>query len=636
MKIGQSFHWKHGFLLLFACMFFAAAYLPAPPARPSIIDHDLLRDATQNRHNPRYSLDSLVPALEAELKDTALSPISRRALVLNAALAHSISEQGQYTRSAGILLRILPTFESMGDICAQAFANLWLSYNYNMLEQYDRAAGYARTAVTLYTRCGDLQGLSNAFNSVGNNFHKEHQNDSAEYYYQQSALVAAKGDYLYGIARAHNNIANINLAQKQYDLALRNFRAAVSQMQELSHKPAVFFINNIGLAYLKMGKPDSALFYIRMALDSMGTQQDHSLKMNIYGNMSNAYAELGDFQHAYSAQETLISLNQIALNERNFAQLAERDAIYQSEAKQQKIALLEADTALKEQEIARAVDRRNILLGTIVTLLVVAGLGWLAYRNKRQSNKLLSEQKNRIELMNALLEDRVRERTEALSRVNAELDQLLYRSSHDLRTPITKLKGLIGLLEVEKVHGESLKLMSLVSLSVGHLDKLNLSICEAGNIRIHTPKIVNIQLSELVGEIQGKLAHPQLKTQFSPPGGCQVHADKWLLGLAILELLQNALDAMEGREVTVTFTCPSSKAGYEILVADNGPGIPAPLQPKVFELFSKGNNHPGRHGLGLYKARLAVEKMGGKLELLPGEANGSVFRITLQAPAFTA
>lgn len=604
-------------------------------AQTTILDDPLLRDAGARHYNRPWDVDSLIATLETELEDSSLDPESRHAIVATTALAYALSIQGQYTRSASIFLKVLPLFERSHDLPAQGFTHYWLSFNYKMRLQYDVAEGYARKSVALYRQADREAGVSDALNSLGNALHKQEKQDSAIHYYQQSGQVALEVGYAYGVARSYNNVGNIHLLRHESEEALENYRKALAITQEHSLESPSFYINNIGGAYLQMGKPDTALLYVQLALDSMGPQPEHGLRINVYSNLALACAALGDFERAYHAKDTLLKLNQTVFQERQYAQLAEKEAIYETEAKQQRIALLEADNALKALEIARSIDRRNILVAMVITLVVLAGLGWLAYRNKRQSNKLLHEQKKRIELMNALLEEKVLERTEALSRVNAELDQLLYRSSHDLRTPITKLKGLMSLLENEQDPAESLKLMDLVSLSVRNLDSLNLSVCEAGNIRIHTPKRVSIALPTLVAEIREQMGDHKQECVFLPPTGCNLHADKWLLRLALHELLQNALDAQQGKPSKVTFLCEQEKSGSTLRISDDGPGVPPDLQTKLFELFSRGNNHPSRHGLGLYKARLAIEKMGGRLDLEVGSPKGAVFLIRLPAPAFS-
>ncbi|MBL0019106.1 MAG: ATP-binding protein [Bacteroidetes bacterium] len=65
-------------------------------------------------------------------------------------------------------------------------------------------------------------------------------------------------------------------------------------------------------------------------------------------------------------------------------------------------------------------------------------------------------------------------------------------------------------------------------------------------------------------------------------------------------------------------------------VEDQGPGIPAGIQQTLFDLFVRGNNSPSHFGLGLYKARLAVQRMGGNLSYRSAAGGGTVFEILVR------
>lgn len=69
---------------------------------------------------------------------------------------------------------------------------------------------------------------------------------------------------------------------------------------------------------------------------------------------------------------------------------------------------------------------------------------------------------------------------------------------------------------------------------------------------------------------------------------------------------------------------------FRLTVADEGPGIPEGIQQTLFDLFVKGNNSPKHFGLGLYKAQLAVQRMGGVLSYRSEAGAGTVFEIAVR------
>jgi signal transduction histidine kinase len=578
--------------------------------------------------------DSMLIRLDQRLKEASLVKGSFEENAIHTAEAIIFTYEGQYSRSLGLLHDVLIAFESTKDIAGQAYVHRWMSSDYKMLEQFAIAEKHAHRSFELFTQAHQPKGMADAANALGNALSKQGKIEEALVAYEQSKTISDEAHYAIGLSRAFNNIANLNREKGQMELALQNYQRALAIADSAKEEGPAFYLNNIGGIYLEMGKAEEGLTFIQMARSTAGPTPNFSLQINVYGNLARAYAAIADFENAYKAKDTLLILNNNMFNARNFALIAEKEALYQKEKDVQKIELLSKDNLLKELEISHGSDRNRLLIVLVITLLLIGALGWMAYRNKRQSNKLLSLQNNRIELMNALLEEKVQQRTNDLIRVNNELDQLLYRSSHDLRTPITKLKGLLSLVVDEKDPVQLAKYLSMLDVSVQQLDKLNLSICEAGNIRIHAPKLENLHLRALVTELVATSFSETLQWQM--PTDMVVHADKWLLSLALEELIQNALDAVGGKQCLVTLECKTDAQTQTIQVSDNGPGVPESMHERLFDLFSKGNNAAGHHGLGLYKARLAVERLGGSLHLVNAAQSGATFVITLQAPVFSS
>ena len=105
----------------------------------------------------------------------------------------------------------------------------------------------------------------------------------------------------------------------------------------------------------------------------------------------------------------------------------------------------------------------------------------------------------------------------------------------------------------------------------------------------------------------------------------------------LLNLLDNAIKYSPSGS-TVTLACRRDSGRYTVTVSDNGPGIPAELQPRIFERFfradkarSRSEGETGGAGLGLSIARWIVEAHQGQLVLTRSDASGTVFTATLPA-----
>ncbi len=106
--------------------------------------------------------------------------------------------------------------------------------------------------------------------------------------------------------------------------------------------------------------------------------------------------------------------------------------------------------------------------------------------------------------------------------------------------------------------------------------------------------------------------------------------DPKLMRLAVSNLLSNAIKySPDGGTVVFRVTCNGSTFGFS--VKDNGIGIPAEDQPRLFEAFQRAGNvrHIGGTGLGLYVTKLAVELHQGKITFESQEGQGTEFRVTI-------
>ncbi len=102
----------------------------------------------------------------------------------------------------------------------------------------------------------------------------------------------------------------------------------------------------------------------------------------------------------------------------------------------------------------------------------------------------------------------------------------------------------------------------------------------------------------------------------------------------VLNLLVNAKQALAGQDDSrISLTCRrvTSAAGAhaELVVANNGPGIPPADRAEIFEPFY--TTRPGGTGLGLAIARQLLQEQGGRIRILDREGGGVAFRVTLPA-----
>jgi heavy metal sensor kinase len=221
----------------------------------------------------------------------------------------------------------------------------------------------------------------------------------------------------------------------------------------------------------------------------------------------------------------------------------------------------------------------------------------------------------------------------------AELRRFTADASHELRTPLTALRA-VGEAALRSDRGDPKSLREALSSMLEETRRLSdlvealLLLARADTERL-SPSLQPVDLSGLVGEVRETLlvlAEEKSQRIEITTKNLVVRADRELLRLALLNLLHNAI-RYSGEGTVVCMRVKLREKTTLVEVMDQGPGIAAEHQQKIFERFyrvDKGRSRArGGAGLGLSIARWAVERQGARIELESGPGRGSLFRIVM-------
>ena len=219
---------------------------------------------------------------------------------------------------------------------------------------------------------------------------------------------------------------------------------------------------------------------------------------------------------------------------------------------------------------------------------------------------------------------------------NVAKGRFLAQISHELRTP---LNAVIGLVEIESANatGASRQRLRTVATSARDLavmldDAVDYSALTEGRVAV-TPKPValrpELSASLLVFDLQARNQGRELSVGIERDVPAVLMIDSQRVRQCLGNLIGNALKHSSRGPVTVTLRYPRGR--LQIDVADQGKGIPAALQERVFEPFFRGSSETPGVGLGLAISRAVARQMGGDLVLVP-VAQGTTFRLTIPAP----
>jgi signal transduction histidine kinase len=246
-------------------------------------------------------------------------------------------------------------------------------------------------------------------------------------------------------------------------------------------------------------------------------------------------------------------------------------------------------------------------------------------------------------------EEALQKRLEEMAEMDRQKDEFLAVLSHELRNPLVPLVTGLHLLQANTPPeaGEQIRLThERMARQLDNLrrlvdDLLDVSRVRSGRVELRKAPTAIQEIIETAVVAAGPRIEERSHrlTVRVPPEPLVIDADGVRLAQVFTNLLNNAASFTQpGGAIEVT--CELGIAALEITVSDNGPGIPAELLPKLFDMFVQARPGEGGLGLGLAVARRLVEMHGGTIaaSCVP-ERPGSTFLVRLprsvviQAPA---
>jgi PAS domain S-box-containing protein len=218
---------------------------------------------------------------------------------------------------------------------------------------------------------------------------------------------------------------------------------------------------------------------------------------------------------------------------------------------------------------------------------------------------------------------------------NFELDSFVYRTSHDLRSPLASILGLIELMLKDKDPNNMIDCTLRIRNSVQRLDATISSILDYsrnGNLEVQETEVDVQQLWKQSVESHRNMPQADgIDFQFEGDFGIPLKIDAFRLSVIFNNLISNAIKYCDRRKEQrfVNLVIRHSVNGAQLNVSDNGLGIPKEHRSRVFNMFYRASDLSQGAGLGLYIVKQAVDKLGGVIFLDSEESLGTTFSITI-------
>ncbi len=220
------------------------------------------------------------------------------------------------------------------------------------------------------------------------------------------------------------------------------------------------------------------------------------------------------------------------------------------------------------------------------------------------------------------------ERIEALVRSH---QSLLANASHELRSPLARLKMALSLVEDAPDGVPRERLKKEIRTNIGELDALVEEVLLASRLDAQAAEPVH-DVVDLIPIAAVEAAQVGAEVQAASPS-LVVRGDERLLRRALRNLLENARRYGEGSEITLSAErSGGAPARAELRVCDRGPGVPEALRERIFEPFFRLPGHAEREGgvgLGLALVKQIAQRHGGEVRCQARVDGGSCFVISL-------
>jgi two-component system, OmpR family, sensor histidine kinase ChvG len=230
----------------------------------------------------------------------------------------------------------------------------------------------------------------------------------------------------------------------------------------------------------------------------------------------------------------------------------------------------------------------------------------------------------------------LRDMTKALYNRIEAIERFAADVAHELKNPLTSLRSAVETLPIAKTETSRERLLSIIQHDVKRLDRLITDISDASRLDAELARADNhdvdlVQILEAVVAVANGMSKNQVRVRLTVAPAARGDDDPTLysvlgydsrLGQVFNNLIDNARSfSQEGGSVRVDLRpklggAGPQKRGYEVVVDDDGPGIPADAFERIFERFYTDRPNQGfgqNSGLGLSISRQIVEAHGGKI-----------------------
>ncbi|WMN11639.1 tetratricopeptide repeat-containing sensor histidine kinase [Marivirga salinae] len=541
-----------------------------------------------------------------------------------------------------------------------------LGYNYYNLGNYSEATENLLRALNIYSRIKEKYGLGYTLNNIGQVYLKLKNFSKASKYFNQAMELGKNTKNKHTILYTSNNLGFLNLEQDKYQEAESFFKKSIEIAEKVSNKNwEATAYSGLAQTYYHLGDIDKAInefkkslilrvkikelkgiseiyYYLSKMSASSGKIDSAMYYLNISQNIAKDAGiqdQLLDnfklYKALFTQQDLLDSAliyqsRYIELREKQFDENSARSIEgIQLEIKEEETA---RKLASKDIQLAKKSFQLNFFIAVAIFILLIAIVVFWFYKTQKKLGKALKIKNFKISKQR----DEIIQKNQELSTLNIEKNDLINIVSHDLKSPLNNIRGIIGLIKLpplppENRAAEFLKMINESTIRLSNMIEkiLDVEAIESKKLNI---KLEKINFSDVVhstiNRFDAEAMRKQIQLHPSIIEDVMIKADESYLIQVLENLLSNAIKfSPKGKNIYINVTNHKNKALCE--VKDEGPGLSDNDKKKLFRKYQKLSNVPTANesstGLGLSIVKKFVNSMDGEIWCESEHGKGASF-----------
>lgn len=508
--------------------------------------------------------------------------------------------------------------------------------------------------------------VSKAYNGIGLVKYQLARLDEAKKAFQKAIDIEIKSNDLAGLARSYSNINLAYEVDNKVDESIEFLKKALEINTQIGRKPMVISNHyNIGMSYMDSGIPSnyfSAFTHFKQGYEmSVEMKYEVGIAMNAFGlgryffESNNAETGLPFLLESYKICKTN-DIKNIAYHCLNYLYQTEKskgninnalkyleefsalEKMYYEHVKTKDVEELVIKHNVEKTETENKHLQETITLNQTISkqkdlylylslgvLFLVALFTYTLFRSHKKQKELyvaLNAQKEQVEINHNKLQALIQER-----------DLLVKTIIHDLRNPISAIKGCLSLIQDEKDEAELDMIIGMMRTSSSNLDVLisSLLISFSDEKSLSKDRLVTIPIKRFLEEnirayhFESKIKEIVLQYEIEDfEAQTEPNALLSILG----NLITNSIK-YSPKNSTVRVSTQKEEYSWKLIFTDEGPGFSEMDKKMMFTMFASLSAKPTgseiQTGIGLFSVKKTVDMLGGSITLNENYHDGAQF-----------